>query len=69
MDIDENVVIINESPAGPYIVKGEFKIINRMGNETVIRGINSLCRCGKSNDKPFCDGEHVKINFEIGENS
>ncbi len=24
----------------------------------------ALCRCGQSNNKPFCDGTHVKVNFD-----
>jgi CDGSH-type Zn-finger protein len=24
----------------------------------------ALCRCGQSNNKPFCDGTHLKVNFD-----
>lgn len=50
---------------GPLIVDGIDKL-TRLGSE-----INydteermALCRCGKSSNKPFCDGTHAKINFD-----
>jgi CDGSH-type Zn-finger protein len=52
---------------GPYLIRGEFEIVDQDGNrirrsrETV-----ALCRCGKSQSKPFCDGTHKAINFRAG---
>ena len=31
MDKNENLISITEVPAGPYIIKGEFKMINKEG--------------------------------------
>jgi CDGSH-type Zn-finger protein len=56
-------------PNGPYyfINKMEPKVVENLQNSkgealSVIRGV-SLCRCGASNNKPFCDGTHSKIGF------
>ena len=56
-------------PNGPYyfINKMEPKVVENLQNSkgeslSVIRGV-SLCRCGASNNKPFCDGTHSKIRF------
>ena len=56
MDKIENLISITEVPAGPYIIKGEFKIITKDGKENILTGTNALCRCGHSKNKPFCDG-------------
>lgn len=46
-------------------VDGDFEILDIDGNEYGLQGrtIVSLCRCGLSSNKPFCDGSH-KNNFE-----
>ena len=53
---------ITPAPNGPYIVKALKKCTNKNGlmeaSETM-----ALCRCGASNNKPFCDGTHTKIGF------
>src|SRR3712207_4855712 len=56
-------------PNGPYLLidNNEPKIIENLQNAKgkhflSIRGV-SLCRCGASNNKPFCDGTHGKIGF------
>ena len=49
---------------GPYIVRGEFKITDQDGNEIEPgRGTIALCRCGRSQIRPFCDGTHKLIGF------
>ncbi len=48
---------------GPYAVEGEFKLIDAQGNEVPVRK-KTLCRCGGSMTKPFCDGTHSKIGFQ-----
>ena len=50
---------------GPYLVRGEFTIVDQHGNEIdPQRKIVALCRCGRSRMRPFCDGTHKTIRFE-----
>ena len=51
---------------GPYSVSGEIKLVDADGNpvDTGGRERISLCRCGGSTKKPFCDGTHSKIGFQ-----
>jgi len=48
---------------GPYVVSGQVKLIDAEGNEFETKATFSLCRCGQSSNKPFCDGTH-KTFFE-----
>jgi CDGSH-type Zn-finger protein len=51
---------------GSIKVEGDFTICDQEGNEFGLAGRNkiSLCRCGASADKPFCDGAHRSIGFQ-----
>ncbi len=51
---------------GPLRLEGEFTICDMEGKEFDLSGRTaiSLCRCGHSEDKPFCDGSHKKVNFQ-----
>lgn len=49
---------------GPAIVKGNIKLVDFDGNEIVTEERTSLCRCGNSKSKPFCDGSHIQIDFK-----
>ena len=45
---------------GSLLISGEFEIVDKNGNKYDLGGREkvSLCRCGKSANKPFCDGSH-----------
>jgi CDGSH-type Zn-finger protein len=47
---------------GPITFRGRLRLHNQFGQECVkMRG--SLCRCGQSANKPFCDGSHDRTGF------
>jgi len=49
---------------GPLLVRGAFTIVDQDGNEIDPgRETVALCRCGKSRQRPFCDGTHALIRF------
>ena len=49
---------------GPYIVRGGVTIVDQEGNEIEAgRQTVALCRCGRSQIRPFCDGTHKLIGF------
>ena len=53
---------------GPYRVEGELTLLDADGNQIPVPGPRfSLCRCGGSSRKPFCDGTHSKIGFRGAE--
>jgi len=51
---------------GPLRVEGEFEILDQDGKPFGLAGRTalSLCRCGHSENKPFCDGSHKRANFQ-----
>jgi CDGSH-type Zn-finger protein len=49
---------------GPLYLRGDFTIVNGAGELMVQDTRASLCRCGSSANKPFCDNTHRKIGFE-----
>jgi len=57
---------------GPYRVEdpeGAIELIDADGNKYDLTGkpAFSLCRCGGSQNKPFCDGQHSQIGFQVAE--
>jgi CDGSH-type Zn-finger protein len=50
---------------GPYLVRGPFALVDQDGNEIEVRRrVVALCRCGRSQIRPFCDGTHKAIRFQ-----
>lgn len=50
---------------GSVKIDGDFEIVDKDGTAYNLQGrtIVSICRCGLSQNKPFCDGSH-KNHFE-----
>lgn len=59
-------VTVEPRPDGPLFVRGRLKIVDADGR--VIREDTrlALCRCGASENKPFCDGSHRRVGFMTG---
>jgi len=69
---------IRTSKNGPYLVSGAIPLAKqiigidaegysyewREGNKYPSKDNYALCRCGQSKNKPFCDGTHIKVNFD-----
>jgi CDGSH-type Zn-finger protein len=50
---------------GPIRIEGDFEILDPAGAAFGLAGrtVISLCRCGQSANKPFCDGAHGRTGF------
>ena len=55
---DQKAAAIVVTPRGPYIASGISRITNAAGNTVPSEAEATLCRCGYSKNKPFCDGSH-----------
>ncbi len=59
----EKSIVLIENPArgehGPIWVRGGIPVVSADGKPYTVRNRMTLCRCGKSQNKPFCDGSHV----------
>jgi len=51
---------------GPLRLEGTFSIADSAGKEFGLAGrtVISLCRCGHSANKPFCDGQHARAGWQ-----
>jgi CDGSH-type Zn-finger protein len=49
--------------AGPIWVRGGIPVVAADGETYEVRNRVTLCRCGASSNKPFCDASHASIGF------
>jgi CDGSH-type Zn-finger protein len=56
--MNKTKITINSN--GSMRIEGDFEIVDKSGTNYDVAGreIVSLCRCGLSKNKPFCDGSH-----------
>lgn len=61
---DEKPVLIQIMRDGPIVAQGKFKVFDPDGKERKAYSFTSFCRCGNSNNMPFCDGNHRLKGFQ-----
>lgn len=57
-----DTLAVTPIPDGPVMLDGEFEI-RGVDSERVRGTETALCRCGASENKPFCDGTHKAVGF------
>jgi uncharacterized Fe-S cluster protein YjdI len=56
-------VVVEPSPNGPLMVHGDIMVKDAKGSTMKKGKVTAFCRCGASQNKPFCDGSHRKVEF------
>ena len=62
-ELERSIVLIEYPPRGehgPLWVRGGIPVVSAEGKPYRIRNRLTLCRCGRSKNKPFCDGSHIQ---------
>lgn len=55
---------IHVKPNGSIRVTGKVDFVDGDGKVIETKENFSLCRCGQSKEKPFCDGSHREVGFQ-----
>jgi CDGSH-type Zn-finger protein/uncharacterized Fe-S cluster protein YjdI len=64
LEIRDGPIDIAPQTDGPLMVRGNMEIISGAGRVVARMNAARFCRCGHSQNKPFCDGTHAKIGFK-----
>ncbi len=63
-EIMEAQIKVNAMENGPLLVDGSIEVTKPDGTVEMKEKTTAFCRCGASANKPYCDGQHRKIDFE-----
>ena len=65
-DLEPSIGLVEDPEmgvSGPIWVRGGITVFSADGVSYETRNRRTLCRCGASRNKPFCDGSHVRVRF------
>lgn len=68
-DFEPSIGVVEDpakSRSGPLWVRGGIAVESASGLRYETRNRVTLCRCGASENKPFCDGRHLETKFNDG---
>jgi CDGSH-type Zn-finger protein len=68
-DLPPSIGLVQDPAAGvsgPLWVRGGIVVESADGTRYEVRNRQTLCRCGGSGNKPFCDGSHITTGFRDG---
>ncbi len=64
----DRVPMVTVTRDGPYAITGGIELLGQSMGEGASTEHYTLCRCGASKNKPFCDGSHWSIGFKDDKN-
>lgn len=64
VEIPDETVTVKVARNGPLMLRGPIQVVDPAGEVILEDRRMSLCRCGNSQRKPFCDGSHRTCGFK-----
>jgi len=64
LNVRDGILAIDPEIDGPLQLRGNLEITSGTGRVVARLTQTRLCRCGASNNKPFCDGSHARVGFK-----
>jgi len=71
-ELEQSISLVEDPQngvSGPIWLKGGVPVQSSDGSTYEVRNRQTLCRCGNSHNKPFCDGTHIEVGFNDGDES